>query len=194
MSIIDIVKRLPDSYKAEKAYQKEDILAFEGETCRGVYLIMSGAIEIVSYALNGKEIVYTRKEQGEMFGNHLIFSSHPTYRGNVVCKEDTSLIYIGKEHLVQAMQEHQDFLMAVLQIQSDFSIELNSKMKLLSFDHAEDRFMYYLSSHDGEIAFKSISRLSNELFLKRETCSRLIHRLETEGKIKLYKNKITLNP
>ena len=53
-------------------------------------------------------------------------------------------------------------------------------VKLLSLDSARERFIYYLEYHHRHIKIESITRLSKELSLTRETLSRLISSLIKE--------------
>ena len=75
---------------------------------------------------------------------------------------------------------------------ADFGKSLNATIKLLSFSAAEDRLDFYLQTHGGEIAFVSVTQLANELFLSRETLSRLLTKEEKKGRIKREGKKIIL--
>ncbi|MCR5490523.1 MAG: Crp/Fnr family transcriptional regulator [Bacilli bacterium] len=171
-----------------KKFRKEEVLFREDEECRGVGIMISGRIKIVSYSFSGKEIIYNRLGDGEMFGANLVFSSEKQYRGNVVGETAGSFLYIGKEALVKLLQTNREFLLLYLEHQSNFGKEMNLKNKILSFGTAEERLDYYLHVSGGEIEIESIADLSRKLGLERETLSRLIHSLDSKGKI-LYESK-----
>ena len=84
------------------------------------------------------------------------------------------------------------FLRKYLSVQAQSMKQLNFMMKLLSFDSARDRFLYYLEYHHKMITIYSITQLSKELFLTRETLSRLISSLVKEGLIIKEKQLIKL--
>ena len=69
---------------------------------------------------------------------------------------------------------------------------LNAKIKLLSFSLAEERLNYYLLMHNGVINYKYITSLADQLNLTREVLSRLLSKLEKEGKIKRTNKTIEL--
>ena len=117
-----------------------------------------------------------------MFGNNLLFSSNPHYKGNVIAATDTRLVLIKKEALLDIFKTNQKFLIQYLQITADFSKYLNRQIKILSFDNAEDRLLYCLQEN-RRIKFDSVSDLARMLFLSREALSRLITRLQKERKI-----------
>ena len=191
MNILEYIQA-KDFPKEAIRFEKGQTIAIEGDRCEGLYIISDGMVEIVSYALSGKQIVYNQLGEGEMFGNHLVFSSDPVYKGNVQAKTDCELIYISKETLLEILQEDKEFLIYYLKLNSDFGKELNAKMKILSFDSAEERLLFYLEKHDGMIIMKSIASLADTLFLQRETLSRLIHRMENEGRLILNGKTITM--
>ena len=77
-----------------------------------------------------------------------------------------------------------------LSLQADFSKTLNFKIKLLSLSSAEERLIYFLKEKQP-YRYQSITSLANELYLSRETLSRLVSKMEKEGLI--LKNGKTLS-
>lgn len=162
---------------------KEQILFNEGDRCESVGVVVEGEIEIVSYSYGGKEIIFNHIYPGMMFGNNLIFSSNPVYKGSVIAKKPAKVTLIYKNTLIYLLKSNNEFLLKYLQFQSDMGKDLNGKIKLLSLDNAEERFFYYLHSQNGVITYSSITKLASILSLQRETLSRLISRLVNEKKI-----------
>ena len=176
------------------SYKKDTIIFHEDDICDVICVILEGSIDILSYSFSGKEIVYNNLKKGDVFGNNLIFSDKPTFRGNVITKEKSRLAIIHKNTLIKLLKENELFLIEYLRIQSNFGKSLNARIKLLGLDNAEDRFMYYMYLNKGSIAFKNITSLSQILGLARETLSRLISRLIKEKKIERNKKTISLLP
>ena len=172
-----------------------DILFYEGDVCDSIGIIKSGYIVILSYTFTGGEIIYNTLESGDIFGNNLIFTDDNKYRGNVIAKENSEVVIIKKNVLLDILKNNEEFLKEYLLIQSNFTRSLNTKLKLLAFDSARDRLYFYMSLNDNKIIYKTISELSNRLFMKRETLSRLLSKLEKSGEIIrnnntiIYKNK-----
>lgn len=174
----------------ELSFKKNETLFFEGDLCDHISLIISGKVSIISYFADGKEVVYNTITKGQMFGNNLIFSSEPYYRGDVVAIEDTEIAYIAKEDLINALSSDKVFLNLYLTQQSDFSKTLNFKIKLLTISGAKDRFLYYLTFNNNEIEYRSVTKLAKELYLTRETLSRTLSKLEDDGVIEIKDKKI----
>lgn len=172
--------------------KKDQLLFHENEICEYVALVISGQIEIKSYDLSGKEIVYNTINAGGIFANNLLFSNDKAFKGNVIATVDTSLALIDEQNLITILMNNEAFLRKYLSVQAQSMKQLNFMMKLLSFDSARDRFLYYLEYHHKMITIYSITQLSKELFLTRETLSRLISSLVKEGLIIKEKQLIKL--
>lgn len=171
-------------------YKKNEVVYKEGEHCDSIAIIIDGTIQIVSYSFSGKEVIFNTLKKNQIFGNNLLFSSDPTYKGDVISTSKSTLVIIKKNDLITLLSSNQEFLKEYLKIQSDFGKYLNSQIKLFSIDSALERFEYYLFSNKGEIEFKTITSLANQLNLKRETLSRLISKLEKENVIQRSPHKI----
>ena len=192
MRITDTLKQKElDSLKIVE-FQKDDVLCHEGEPCQGVYVIRQGSVKISSYSLNGQEIVYNLIKEDGTFGSNLVFASETKYRGNAIALKNGSAYFISKARLEELLSQNKEFLLTYMRAMADFGKSLNATIKLLSFSSAEDRLDFYLQTHGGEIVFPSVSQLANELFLSRETLSRLLTKEEKNGRIKREGKKIIL--
>ena len=120
-----------------------------------------------------------------------MFSEKPFYKGYVIAKTDSVIWLINKDNLLKILQSNISFLNVYLSTQAEFSKNLNSTIKILSLNSAEDRFLYYLKQNHP-LKVKSITSLANSLYLSRETLSRLISRLHKENTIKVEDKKISL--
>ncbi len=177
-----------------KGYQiaKGNIIYHEGDVCENIGIVISGKIDIVSYSFEGKEQLINTLKAGEIFGNNLLFSSEPLYRGDVVAKEKSVVAFINKENLVFLLQNNAGFLNLYLKAQSDKAKALTARIQLLSFTNAEERLFYYASKNDGVINFKNVTSLAATIGVQRETLSRLLTNLIERHLIKKEKGKITV--
>ena len=179
--MLRLLNQLPEAEKAlflPKKLEKGDVLFRENERCAYVGIVESGSLKIVSYLSDGKEIIYNEPQAGMMFGNNLIFSSEPYYKGDIVCQSDARIYLITREDLLQLLANNPVFLSEYLKAQADFTKDLNDKIKLLAISGAEERLLYYLNLHRDQITYDSIASLATALFLERETLSRTISRME----------------
>ena len=192
MNIIDYLKPKQKQLLKTVILEKGQVLFHELDVCKSIGIVIKGKVSIVSYLENGKEIIYNQLSENEIFGNNLIFSSSPYYKGNIISLVNSEIVLISKKDLIYLLRKNEEFMIEYLRIQSNFSKSLNNKIKLLSLDNAEERLLFYLHENKNVIAFASITNLAKQLHLERETLSRLISRLTKQRKIKKERNRIEL--
>lgn len=192
MNILNTLKPSQLKHIVIKSLDKGMVLFRENDICDCIGIVIEGQISIVSYLENGKEIIYNTLKEDEIFGNNLIFSSEPHYKGNIITNVSSKIALIYKYDLINFLSNNKDFLIEYLKIQSDFGKTLNNRIKLLSIDSAEEKLYYYLHKNKGVIEYTTVSDLAKHLYLQRETLSRLISKLVKEKKIIKTKNTIKL--
>ena len=192
IAILNVLSK--KEHQMVKGYQiaKGNIIYHEGDACENIGIIISGKIDIVSYSFQGKELLINSLKAGDIFGNNLLFSSSPVFRGDVVAKEKSVVAFISRENLVYLLQNNKEFLDLYLQAQSDKAKALTARIQLLSFPNAEERLFYYASKNNGVITFKNVTTLAATLGVQRETLSRLLTSLIKRHLIKKEKGKITV--
>ena len=183
-NILSLLSKEEQSLLEVKSVVKGAYLHREGELCSKVSIVVSGGVKIASMHYFGSEVIFNILEKGDIFGNNLIFSDEPVYKGDVVAIKDSTIVSISIENLTKLLQSNKEFLVAYLNVQSNFGKKLNSTIKMLSMNSAEDRFMYFLHESKHEIIYHSVADLADILNLKRETLSRLLTKLEKENIIR----------
>ena len=163
------------------SFNKDDVIFHEDDLCEEITILLEGVIEISSYSFQGMKMIYNTILPNQIFGNNLLFSSEPRYKGNVICKTKCKVAIIKKDILVNIISNNQEFLLEYLKLQSDFGKTLNDKIKILSFKNADERLFYYLKINNNHIKINSIAYLAKELYLSREATSRLISSLVNKG-------------
>ena len=190
-NILSLLSKEEQQLLEVKSVDRGTYLFREGELCSKVSIVVSGGVKIASTHYSGSEVVFNILESGEIFGNNLIFSDQPVYKGDVIAIKDSTIVSISKENLTKILQSNKEFLIAYLNVQSNFGKKLNSTIKMLSMSSAEDRFMFYLHENKGEISYHTVADLADILNLKRETLSRLLTKLEKENVVKRSPHKIS---
>ena len=192
IAILNVLSK--KEHQLVKGYQiaKGNIIFHEGDACESIGIIISGKVDIVSYSFQGREMLINSLKAGELFGNNLIFSSSPIYKGDVIAKEKAVIAFINKEDLVTLLQNNKEFLELYLQAQSDKAKLLTARIQLLSFPNAEERLFYYASKNHNVIEYKNVTTLAATIGVQRETLSRLLTSLIERHLIKKEKGKITV--
>ena len=173
-------------------FKEGETLFYENDVCNNLGIVTQGELKISSFTFEGNEIIYNRLLVGSIFGNNLLFSSDNKYRGDVKATKSGMAALISKDNLVSILMNNEKFLLAYLSIHSEFTKSLNTKIKLLTFLNAKERFLYYLFINNNHIKYQSVTSLAKSLYISREATSRLISSLVDEGKIIKKDHEITL--
>ena len=181
MNILSLLRKDEEILIRYETYKSSENIFYEGDECLYVAVVLEGSVKISSYSRQGNETVFNTIRKDQMFGNNLLFSSSPFYKGDVTAMENVKIALIKKEDLIDILKNNDEFLLEYLKIQSNFGKELNSKIKLLSNTSAKDRLLYYLEDNGGTVHYLSITSLARELNLERETLSRTISSLTKKG-------------
>ena len=174
------------------SFKEGETLFYENDTCSSLGIVVQGELKISSFTFEGNEIIYNRLLVGSIFGNNLLFSTDNKYRGDVKAVRSGTLALINKDNLVNILMNNEQFLLKYLSIHSEFTKSLNTKIKLLTFMNAKERFLYYLFINDNHIKYQSVTSLAKSLYLSREATSRLLSSLVEEGKIIKKEHEIIL--
>lgn len=188
-NLINTLSTIQKNNLIYKTYRKDAVIFHENDLCNCIGIIIDGKISISTYLENGDEVIFNTLMKDDVFGNNLVFSSKPYYKGDIISNEETTICFIEKNYLLDLLKTNDAFLIEYLKIQSDFGKELNNRIKLLSMNDAKERLLFYLHINNDSINYTSITSLAKVLFLKRETLSRLINKLERD-KIIVRENNI----
>ena len=178
--IINLLTESEKKHLITRSYKANEVLFYENDVCESVGIVLEGEIKIVSVTFTGNEVIYNSLTKGKIFGNNLIFSSDNKYRGDVKATKNSKVALVNKNSLLSILMNNKSFLQEYLATQSEFAKSLNTKIKLLTFDSARERLLYFISINEGQIAYKSVTALAQQLYLSREATSRLLSLLNKE--------------
>jgi len=92
-----------------KAYSKEDVIYFEKDKGKNVYLVSGGKVKLTKYDKNGNEIIRQIIKKGELFGENLLLGESVRDEFAISCSDKTRICSISIETLQQLMREDKDF-------------------------------------------------------------------------------------
>ena len=157
-------------------FKKNQIIFHENQVCDGMGIVLSGEYIIQSFSFNGDEMTYAYLKEGDFFGQNLLFAENNKYKGNVICIKEGEVDFINKQDLLFVFNKYPKILLYFLEKQANSMISLNNIIKILSFESAEERLIFFLSNK-GKYQYQTITKLAKILNLRRETLSRLIVKL-----------------
>ena len=178
-------------------FEKDTVLLKENSYVKVIPLLISGLIKIYKEEENGNEVLLYYIKPGET----CIVSVMAVEKGekaNVkgVVEEDCSVILIPSDKLYKLRKNHPNWNLFVYKQFNDKFDEVIEMVKVLTFSNKEKRLEDYLikkaSLNSSKVVKKSHQEIANELGSSREVISRLLKKLEIEGKIELSLRNIKL--
>ena len=160
-----------------QTFRKNEVIFREGETCISISIVISGEIKISSISFEGDELVYNILTKNDIFGNNLIFSDEPLYKGDVIALGKTTVALISKDNVLEFMSINKDFLKEYLRITSDQAVIDKGLLKILDSSEIEDRLLTYIKLNGRQLKMKSIQDTANKIHVTREALSRTIKKL-----------------
>ncbi len=196
MIINEYILKLLNNYKKE-TYERGNILFYNHQKCEKIGIVLKGEVKISTITYLEKEEIISFISENEIFGNTLIFSSHPYYLGDVIVEKKAEIIFLTKKELLDLFKQDSIFFELYLNEICDKTIKVKKQNKLLAHKNIKDRILFYFNNlsnitHNKTIKLPSITKLANELSLPRPSVSRELTNLEKEGLILRKQKEITL--
>ena len=178
-----------------KIIKENELLLDIGDDFQLIPLMLNGAIKISRETKKGDEIVLYFLERGDTctisFANCLK-SSKSKVRG--VAEKESEVIFIPVSKLEEWMVKYKSWRDFVIE---SYNIRLNEMLDAidtLAFMKMDERILKYLSDKVKIMRNPTLTTTHQEIAIdlntSRVVVSRLLKKLENEGKIKLFRNKI----
>ena len=193
------IKKLSKEFKYYiKTYNKGEIIAHEGDEPRTLSLVLSGVVEIQRLYSNGKYIILNRAEEGEVFGEALVFSKAKTYPATVVSLNKSKILFINKNDILKMCNKEEKVLENFISLLSNKVFILNSKIKSISFKSVRQKIINYIlneikNQKSNSILLKNTKEeIAALLGIPRPSLSRELIKLRDLGYIEFDRKKINV--
>jgi len=170
-----------------KTLHKNDMIFSEGENGHSLYLLASGNVRVFKSTLNGKETVIKVIGPGELFAEVVLFE-RDVYPASAEALANGVVYLLPKRQFYELLSDRDfrnDFIRMLMKKQRYLADQLHS---LTSCD-VEERFVRFLAEHYGTkdeyrilLTKKDVASAIGTI---PETLSRLLNRMQREGKISL---------
>jgi CRP-like cAMP-binding protein len=174
------------SLRSQK-YVKGELIAFEGDECSSIGIVLSGEIIIQQLLPSGKKLVIDTLSPGNSFGEVIIFSDQKTYPASIEANEPSQILFISKENVLSLCALSQVFLNNFMNLLSNKILMLNRKVKSLSLQSPRQKtlnfiFENYQRQNSELLTFtESRKEMAELLNLPRPSLSRELAKLKNAG-------------
>jgi len=168
-----------------QSLKKRSHLFLEGEKGQAVYVLLSGAVQLVKTSEDGREVVIKTVNPGEIFAEAILFET-PAYPVTAVALNDADVCAIPRTDfraLLDNKAFRDDFIAGIMTRLR----YLSGRMLYLTAYDVEERFYRFLAEQYGkkEVYTLSMSNkdIASAIAATPETLSRLKERLNSERKL-----------
>lgn len=139
--IKNLISKIPYSLKL---YKKSEIIANEEDKCTSLGFVLDGVVEIQRIYLSGKQIVLKRLNNGDVFGEALVFSNKSNYPSTVIAFSDCTILYINRTDILKLCTMDERVLGNFMSALSNKIFMLNSKIKSIAFKSIKHKVINYI--------------------------------------------------
>ncbi len=178
-----------------KTFQPNEVLVREGQYISSFPLVLRGLIRITRNNDEGNELLLYYLKQNEVCAMSLTCClSNLTSNISAVAEEETVVIMLPVNLLDNWMCRYPGWKHFVMQTFQNRFRELVETIDAISFLKLDERLIKYFIDRNKKSGITVLHETHQDLALKlnssREVISRLLKKLEKEGKIKLSRNFI----
>ncbi len=179
-------------------YGKDQVIHFEGDICDKMEILLSGKVAIKHITEDGNVMNIAEFNKGDLLGGNLLFTKKPYYPMMIIAISDVEVLTIKKDQLFEMLSEYPMFLKAYLELTSENTFILSSKIKLHVNLTLRDRLLIYLKNESKHQMKKTITipeskkALAEKLGVERTSLSRELKKMKDDGLLEFDSKTITL--
>lgn len=164
-----------------------------------ICIVLDGYLQIVKNHYDGSRTIVEELKEHSIFGTVMSYLQHDEY--NVITKEDSKIIIIDFNHIMQiteAKPYFMEFLKNLLQVMSNKMKVMNERMEILTNNSIRNKLLAYFKILSKKTNSKTIylpfsyTDLADYLVVNRSSMSRELKNLKDEGFIEMRGKKIKL--
>lgn len=194
----DIVNDLLHNHSLEKEFKKNAYIAFEGDICTSIGIVIKGQVQIQKVYPSGKTIVVAHLNTDDIFGEVIVFSDIKKYPSTIFCFEDCKILFLSKEILLKFFEKEPNILYNFMNLLSNKVFMLNQKVRNLSYDTIREKISNFLIEeyYKQKTVFIKLSmskkHLAEIFAIPRPSLSRELINMKNEGLIDYDRNFIKI--
>ena len=179
----------------KKEFLEDSIIIEIGDYIKSMPLLINGAIKILREDDNGDELVLYYLESGDTCAMTLSCCMGQTKsKIRAIAETDVELIMLPKEKMTAWLSNYKSWQTYILQSYHSRMEELLEAVDTIAFLRMDERIFKFLKDKamvtGDDVVHATHQEISQDLHTSRVVVSRLLKKLENEGKIKLFRNSI----
>lgn len=182
-----------------KEFKKDEIILKMGQPFKNAYFILKGCIKVYRENAEEAEFVVAYLEEGKSFAASASDDSTDTVKKSLVtfyALENTLILNLSfndKDILAKKFDSFYKYILATSVMYYSFFLDIIDYLAFKKLDVRLEFFLFTLSRITKKKELNiSHQEIAKGLGASRETISRLLKKMETEGKIKMNHNEIEI--
>lgn len=166
-------------------YQKDEYVAFRGDTVKGIYMNLEGNLVAEMLKENGNTKKIEELRNGKIIASAFIFGETNKFPVDLIAKSDIKLLFIEKEELIEILHKNSKLLVKLLD-------EISNKAQFLSKNLWESlanktinqKLSEYILENEKDGTFilnTSVKELAEYFDISRPSLSRVIKNFIESG-------------
>ncbi|MFW6278632.1 MAG: Crp/Fnr family transcriptional regulator [Bacillota bacterium] len=183
-----------------KKYEKGQIIFFENDSPKDLYMLAEGQVKLSMMSPEGQEKVLTILQEGDLFGEISLFDDTP-YPLTAEAQQDSKLFIISWSDLEKIIMERPSMALKIIKALAKKTRLLTSQVRELVFQDAGGRLAALLQRFCDEFGMKieqgtrielilTHQEIANLLGTSRVTVTKLMNEFIDQGIIKIEERKI----
>ncbi len=192
-----VFKENLEKFGTLKTFNEGDVILEANANIRSIPFVKTGSMRVMRTDEDGHEILLYYIKAGEScIMSFLGGMHHETSKVRAVADEDVEVILLPIEKLNTLLSESSEMLDYIFRLYHKRFEELLEVVNAIAFKKMDERILNYLEEKKKINGSNEINithqQLAEELGTARVVVSRLLKQMETNGTVKLFRNKILL--
>ncbi len=190
----DDLARVAGISSLRRCAKKEPLFA-EGDRADGFFIVAAGRVKVFKMSAEGKEQVLHVIEAGQSFAEATIFEGGH-FPASAEALEDGALVFIPKRPFIDLLERAPRIALRMLASMSKWLKRMTDLVESLALRDVEARLVHFISEElkgrgaslaDGAVLELEFTKnvLASRLGTVPETFSRILKKLQEEGKIRV---------
>ena len=178
-----------------KTIPEGEVLVDIGDYIKTMPLLLSGAVKVMREDDNGSDLLLYFIEQGDTCAMTITCCmGQKKSEIRAITETETKLLMIPVKKMAEWMHQYKTWQNFILQSYNERMKELLEAIDTLAFLKMDERILKFLRekamvNHD-DVIHATHQEIAHDLHTSRVVISRILKKLETEGKIELFRNNI----
>lgn len=194
----DIKRICQEATFFRRNFGRDEIVAFEEDPCQSIGIVISGSIHIQRLFSSGKTITLETFYRSDSFGEALLFADQSDYPATLVAREETQVLYIDKQAILDLCNRYPVFMSNILRALSNKILLLNRKIKSLTYTSIRQKVSNHLLEEARRQNSLTLdlpinrSELADFLGIPRPSLSRELVMMKDDGWIEFERNLVKI--